>query len=65
MKKFKDYFMRIWVSALAGMGFGFFISLVGAMFTNKDINGLIMLLLIIGGAVGAWFILSNNNDFKK
>ena len=48
------------MSALAGMGFGFLITLVVAMFTPREINGILMLLLITGGAVGSWFILKNN-----
>lgn len=61
MKNFK----RLWISGLVGMGFGFLVEVVAGIWIEGSVNGFLMIALIIGGAVGGWYILANNNDFKK
>ena len=63
--KVQKYWKRIWFSAIGGFGVGFMISLFTSLFTDNQINGILMLFIITAGAVGAWFVLENNKDFKK
>lgn len=56
---------RLWFSGVVGMGFGFIIEVIVGIWREEPISSLIMVPLMIGGAIGAWFILTNNNDFKK
>ena len=59
-----DY-KRLWLSAVAGMVFGFLVSVVVSWFTDMTISGFVMLPIIVGGSIGSFFILKNNKDFKK
>ena len=59
-----DY-KRLWLSAVAGMVFGLLVSIVVSWFTSQTISGFLMLPIIIGGAIGSFFILKNNKDFKS
>lgn len=61
----KTDWKRLFKSAVAGFILGFIVALVASMFTTKDVNGFIMLAIIVGGSVGGYFVLRNNNDFKK
>lgn len=61
MKDFKT----LWISGLAGMGFGFLVQLLVSLFSPVQVNGWLMLVLIAGGAVGAYFIQKNNPDLLK
>ena len=59
----KKNYMRVWVSGVAGLGFGFFCELIYGQFASGSINGFVMLPIIIGSAIGMWFVLKNNKGF--
>ena len=58
-------FKKLWYSAIGGFLFGFLVALFTSIFTAKDINGFLMLIFILGGAVGSYFILLNNKFFDN
>lgn len=61
----KKNFMRVWVSGVAGLGFGALVEMLWSVVSSKDIHGFVMLPLMIGGAIAVWFVLKNNNGFGK
>lgn len=58
-------FMKIWISGLVGMGFGLLIEMFVGIWYKPSVNSLLMLAIIIGGGIGAWYILTNNKNFGK
>lgn len=60
-----DY-KRLWFSAIAGLVIGFLVSLVVSFFNSEvDINGFLMLIIIIGGATLSYFFLRNNIKYDE
>ena len=58
---------RLFVSALAGFGLGFLVEYFASIWLDpsESVNGFLMIVIIIGGAIGAYFIFLNNNYIKK
>lgn len=61
---FKKNYMRVWVSGVAGLGFGALSDFIGSAIFGS-VNGYVQLALIIGGAIGIWYVLKNNNGFGR
>ena len=61
----KRNFMRLWVSGFAAMGTGFIIEMLVGIFYKPSIHSGIMTVIIIGAAIGYWFVLVNNKNFGK
>lgn len=60
-----DY-KRLWWSAIAGLVIGFLVALVVSFFNSEiDVNGWLMLIIIIVGATISYFFLRNNTKYDE
>lgn len=65
MDYIKKNFLRLWISACTGMGFGMLVEMFVGIWYRPSISPFIMIPIIIGAGVGAWYILANNKNFGK
>lgn len=61
----KKNVLKLWISALSGMGFGMLLEMFVGIWYRPSISPFIMIPIIIGSGVGAWYILTNNKNFGK
>jgi len=65
LDKIKKNAAKLWVSGLAGMGFGMLLEMFVGIWYKPSISSFIMIPIIIGAAIGMWYILTNNKNFGK
>ena len=60
----KNNSTRLFISAFAGFLLGMVVEIIAGFWIDQSVNGILMLIIIFGGAVGGYFILKNNNYDK-
>jgi hypothetical protein len=58
-----DY-KRLGLSGFSAFIVGFIIAILVRVFTNTEIGGLLMLLIMASIGAGAYFVFKNNDDFQ-